>query len=69
MIFQLRAFAGLVLMGSATLLTAGGPCKSTPVSVAISPPYNYGGTSASSMIFPDSSAPYDEGVAGVGRIW
>jgi hypothetical protein len=64
---RLRTLSGLLLMGSATLF-AGGPCKTDPVSVAINPIYTYGGTSASSMIYPDTSAAYTDGVSGVSAI-
>jgi len=64
--YQSRVLAGLVLT-SASLLHAG-PCKTNPVSVAISPTYSYGGTSTSSMIYPDSSAAYTDGISGVSAI-
>lgn len=59
---------GLLLMGSATLFAAGGPCKTTPVKVTISTTYTFGGTTASSMISPDGLGAYVDGVAGVSAI-
>jgi hypothetical protein len=62
----LRFLTGL--LGAAILLTAGGPCKTDSVSVAISPTYSFGGTTASSTILPDSAAAYADGLAGVSAI-
>ena len=64
---QFRNIAGFVLLGSAGLLTAGS-CKTDAVSVTISPTYSFGGTSTASMIYPDGSAPYVDGISGVSAI-
>jgi hypothetical protein len=50
-----RAFSLLLMAGSTALLSAGGPCKTTPVKVTIS----------QSGIYPDNSGPYVDGQNGV----
>ena len=54
----------VVLLGPA-LLAANGPCKTTPVSVSISPTYTFGTTTSPAMIYPDNASAYVDGANGV----
>jgi hypothetical protein len=57
-----------VIILPAVALHAAGPCQTSPVSVAISPTYSFGGSSSAAAILPDSSAPYANGISGVSAI-
>jgi hypothetical protein len=57
-----------VLILQAVALHASAPCQTSPVSVAISPTDSFGGSSSAAAVFPDSSAPYTNGIGGVSAI-
>jgi hypothetical protein len=57
-----------VMVLQAVALHASVPCQTSPVSVAISLTYSFGGSSSTAAILPDSSAPYANGVSGVSAI-
>src|SRR5215469_6804449 len=66
---RIRVSAVVGLAIGTTAFASGGPCKTTPVNVAISPTYTYNGSaSVASMIYPDSGGTYSDGVDGVSAI-
>jgi hypothetical protein len=63
--YAVHTLAVMVLQSVAS--HASGSCQTNPVSVAISPPYSFGGSSSTAATFPDW-APYANGVSGVSAI-
>jgi hypothetical protein len=62
--FQASLLTGLII-ANAVIAMAKESCQANPVNIVIVPAYSFGGTSATSLIFPESGAPYSNGASGV----